>query len=70
MYCTLIYISLVSCPPGFLCFLSVIPAYIFQEVAIQGTVGRVFISFFFLILALTLLKEREISSCKTLLVST
>lgn len=70
MYCTLIYISLVSCPPGFLCFLSVTPAYIFQEVAIPGAVGRVFISFFFLILALTLLKEREISSCKTLLVST
>lgn len=46
MYCTLISISLVSCPPGFLCFLSVTPAYILQEVAILGAMGWVFISFF------------------------
>lgn len=67
MYCTLISISLVSCPPGFLCFLSATPAYIFRwwQFWVQGDGYH-----FFFILALTLLKEREISSCKTLLVST
>lgn len=48
MYCTLISISLVSCPPGFLCFLSVTPAYMLQDVAILGAMGWVFIFFIFI----------------------
>lgn len=65
---TYLPITLVSCRPGFLCFLSVTCKY-FQVVAILGAAGWVFISLF-LFLALTLLERREISSCKTLLVST
>lgn len=48
MYCTPVSISLVSCSPGFLCFLSITPAYVVQEEAILGAVRWISFSCFVL----------------------